>query len=97
MNIVKVCIPVLFVGLATMSTTSALATTPVNSVAVQCNWGKLTMEAIQEEDFEQGEHSSDPTGDGQGPGTADEPRAGLANVIEQGNLEATCEFIESML
>ncbi|WP_020682369.1 hypothetical protein [Marinobacterium rhizophilum] len=75
---------------------SALADPPVTSVAVECNWGKLTMESIQN-GFEQGPHSADPSGDGHGPGTADEPRAGLANVLEQGNLQALCEFIEDSL
>ncbi|GGO77263.1 hypothetical protein GCM10011348_06380 [Marinobacterium nitratireducens] len=70
---------------------------PVSSVTIECNWGTLTMESILDLDFDQGGHSSDPSGDGHGPGTADEPRAGLANVLERGNLQATCEFIESML
>ena len=43
--------------------------------------------------FPQGSHASDPSGDGHGPGTADEPRAGLANVVDQGDLEATCNLI----
>ena len=54
------------------------------------------MEAIGN-GFGQGPHSSDPSGDGHGPGTADEPRAGLANVVEMGNLQATCELIEGLL
>lgn len=60
------------------------------------NWGKLTSGAIAD-GFPQGQHSSDPSGDAHGPGTADEPRAGLANVVEQGNLGATVELIESLL
>ena len=64
--------------------------------AEPCNWGKLTAMAIAE-GFPQGPHSSDPSSDGHGPGTADEPRAGLANVVEQGNLKATCELISSLL
>jgi hypothetical protein len=55
------------------------------------------MEQVVEEDFPQGPHSSDPSGDGHGPGTADEPRAGLANVINQGDLQALCEFIQDAL
>ena len=47
--------------------------------------------------FPQGSHSSDPSGDGHGPGTADEPRVGLANVVAQGDLNATCELIDSLL
>lgn len=61
-----------------------------------CNWGELTASSIAA-GFGQGAHASDPSGDGHGPGTADEPRAGLANVAEQGNLQATCELIESLL
>ena len=59
-----------------------------------CNRGKLTSGAIQA-GFAQGPHASDPSEDGHGPATIDEPRVGLANVVEQGNLEATCEFIQS--
>lgn len=62
----------------------------------RCNWGRLTADAIAT-GFTQGPHSSDPSGDGHGPGTADEPRAGLANVVERGNLTATCELIASLL
>lgn len=61
-----------------------------------CNWGDLTSESIAG-GFDQGGHSSDPSSDGHGPGTADEPRAGLANVVGQGDLEATCELIEGLL
>ncbi len=75
---------------------AAYADPPVTTLSVECNWGTLTMTEIQG-GFPQGEHSADPSGDGHGPGTADEPRAGLANVLEPGNLEATCEFIESLL
>ncbi len=58
----------------------------------KCNWGQLTSSQIQE-GFPQGPHASDPSGDGHGPGTADEPRAGLPNILGQGDLQATCEFI----
>lgn len=61
------------------------------------NLGALTSYAISDLDFDQGEHSSDPSGDGQGPGTVDEPRAGLANVVERGNLELTIELILFLL
>ena len=60
------------------------------------NWGELTSEAIAD-GFPQGAHSSDPSGDGHGPGTADEPRAGLGNVVEQGNMGATVDLIKSLL
>ena len=59
---------------------------------VECNWGLLTKMAI-EGGFPQGEHASDPSGDGKGKDDADQPRAGLANVVERGNLQALCEFI----
>ena len=56
----------------------------VESITLQCNWGQVTVTAIKESNGKAlGEHSSSqPT-----------PRVGLANVIEQGNLEATCEFL----
>lgn len=47
-----------------------------------CNWGELTSSAIAE-GFAQGEHAS----------TQMNPRVGLANVVEQGNLNATCELL----
>lgn len=97
MKITKICIPVMLAGLAAISTSSVLAAPPIKAMTVECNWGTLTMEAIKDLNFEQGKHSSDPSGDGHGPGTADEPRAGLANVVEQGNLEYTCELIERLL
>ena len=61
------------------------------------NWGQLTAYAITELDFGQGPHASDPSGDGHGPGTADEPRDGIANVVEQGNIDATTDLIADML
>jgi hypothetical protein len=61
-----------------------------------CNWGELTADSIAA-GFPQGAHSSDPSGDGHGPGTVDEPRDGLANVVGKGDLEATCIVIESLL
>lgn len=85
----------LIAGLFMFSST-VLADPPVTSMSVECNWGKLTMESIQG-GFPQGEHSSDPSGDGFGPGTLDEPRVGLANVIEQGNLQAVCMLIKDLL
>ena len=62
-----------------------------------CNWGELTSGAIAGGAHEQGPHSSDPSGDGHGPGTVDEPRAGLGNVVSQGDLKATCVLIGSLL
>jgi len=69
---------------------------PASAERPSCNWGQLTSESVSE-GFDQGGHSSDPSDDGHGPGTLDEPRAGLANVVNQGDLEATCELIESLL
>ena len=60
------------------------------------NWGELTSDAIAN-GFPQGAHSSDPSGDGHGPGTADEPRAGLANVVNKGDMAATTNLIDSLL
>jgi hypothetical protein len=74
----------------------AMIVTPAAADPPDCNWGRLTAGAIAD-GFPQGPHSSDPSGDGHGPGTLDEPRAGLANVVEKGNLEATCELIEEAL
>lgn len=59
-----------------------------------CNLGQLTAASIAG-GFEQGAHASDPSGDGHGPGDADQPRVGLANVINKGDLEATCDFIRT--
>ncbi len=67
----------------------------VEKVSVECNWGRLTMEAIQN-GFPQGQHSADPAGDGRGEGV-DQPRKGIANVVERGNLRLTCELIQSLL
>jgi hypothetical protein len=56
-----------------------------------CNWGEVTSGAITEQDFPQGEHASQqPT-----------PRSGLPNIGlyegQQGDLEATCEFVDENL
>ena len=87
---------VLIVMAAMLFSTLALAQeVETTEVTVRCNWGLLTMEAIAD-GFPQGPHSSDPAGDGRGRGE-DQPRAGLGNAVERGNLQATCEFIESQL
>lgn len=67
---------------------------PVAADAPDCNWGQLTSEEISE-GFDQGPHASDPSGDGYGRYDADHRRVGVANVVEDGNLEATCIFIDS--
>ena len=59
----------------------------VTSVSIKCNWGKLTMAITP-----LGEHASDPSGDGRGP----EKRVGLANLIERGNMHATCDFLSGL-
>ena len=51
--------------------------------APECNWGEVTSGAIAE-GFDQGAHAS---------AFAGSPRTGLANVLEQGNLDATCLFV----
>jgi hypothetical protein len=86
----------MFAAAAALTASSAYATPPINNLTLECNWGTLTMTAIKG-GFNQGEHSSDPSGDGRGRGDADQPRVGLANVMNQGDLEATCEFIEMLL
>ena len=55
--------------------------------------GQLTKEANQTEGWSQGSHASDPSGDGKGKGDSDQPRSGLANVAEKGNLSATLDAI----
>ena len=71
-----------------MVASTGFAGPPVMSMAIDCNWGQLTMKATP-----LGGYASDPSGDGLGP----EDRVGLANVVEHGNLQATCEFIESLI
>lgn len=74
----------------------AYAGPPVTTVSVECNWGKLTMEVATEDGAYLGDHSADPSGDGVGPDDVDHERVGLANVVDPGNLQATCEFIASL-
>lgn len=64
-----------------------------NGGNLTCNWGELTADSAST----MGEHASDPSGDGTGPGDADQPRAGLANVVDKGNLAATCQLIRDLL
>jgi hypothetical protein len=89
----------MFVVMAFGLATSAMAdeiTISFNGGALTCNWGQLTSESIAA-GFEQGPHASDPSGDGYGPGDSDQPRVGLANVVDKGDLEATCNFIRDQL
>ena len=85
------------VMLLALASTFAVAEDVVpETVTVKCSWGELTMTAIKA-GFPQGAHSSDPSGDGKGKGDSDQPRKGLGNVVERGNLQATCEFIASQI
>ena len=80
-----------------ITTATILATLTLTSspAAATCNWGELTSTQIAE-GFDQGGHAADPSGDGHGPGTVDEPRIGLANIVELGNLTATCHLIAGL-
>ena len=54
---------------------------PAQAKSDKCNWGEATSNAIHNvEGWDQGEHSSN----------QENPRAGLANVFERGNLHLTC-------
>lgn len=53
MKISKVCIPVLFAGLATLFASFTYAGPPIQSMTIECNWGTLTMEMIKEQNFDQ--------------------------------------------
>jgi hypothetical protein len=81
----------LALGFATSSMAEEI-TIAFNGDLQSCNWGQLTYENIAN-GFEQGPHASDPGGDGRGSNDNDNPRVGLANVVELGNLDATCNFI----
>ena len=61
----------------------------------ECNWGAATATAIAD-GHDQGGHASDPSQDGHGSDTADEPRVGLANMTIQGELDETCQFITEL-
>lgn len=57
------------------------------------NWGERTSSSIAD-GFDQGGHASDPSGDGKGPGSSDEPRDGLANAGgEKGDLSNTMDAL----
>ena len=89
-KIVALSAAVGFAGAMLIGAGTATAESP------SCNWGQLRAGTIAA-GFAQGAHSSDPSGDGHGPGTADEPRAGLANLVAKGDLNATCELKDSLL
>lgn len=74
------------VGLATVLGVGFLAAPAASAEKPACNWGGLTAGAIAA-GFDQGAHASQQAN----------PRVGLANVVEQGDLQATCELIEASL
>ncbi len=61
-----------------------LAMVPLSASAAppSCNWGQVTSAAIAG-GFDQGGHASSQA----------TPRVGLANVVNKGDLNATCEFV----
>lgn len=71
-----------------------------NDVTIEFNGGELRCNLGQiaaDNSDTQGEHSSDPSGDGKGKNDPDHDRVGLANILNRGDLEATCEFIACAL
>lgn len=92
----KTCIRSVIAATIAVAASNALAQPPIENVTIECNWGTLTMESIKD-GFDQGQHSSDPGSNGRGKDDPDQPRAGLGNVVNQGDLQATCEFIEALL
>ena len=56
------------------------------------NWGQATSGAISG-GWDQGGHASDPSGDGKGKGDTDQPRSGLANVGDRGDLSGTMDAL----
>jgi hypothetical protein len=74
------------VGVFTALGLGAVASPAAAANAPDCNWGGLTAGAIAE-GFDQGGHASQQAN----------PRVGLANVVERGNLQATCQLIEGLL
>ncbi|SFC35432.1 hypothetical protein [Tropicimonas isoalkanivorans] len=57
------------------------------------SWGDATSGAISG-GFNQGAHASDPSGDGKGKGSNDEPRSGLANAGgKKGDLSNTMDAL----
>lgn len=61
---------------------AAVAAVPAQA-APACSWGKLTSSSIAD-GFDQGGHASSFAGS---------PRLGLANVVNQGDLAATCALL----
>lgn len=83
------------VGIAAISATTVLAGSGKQPPGKRAggSWGDVTAEAV-EGGFPQGGHASDPSGDGHGPGTNDEPRAGLANAGgKRGDLSNTMDAL----
>ena len=67
-------------GLAAASFAFAASTASADQPS--CNWGQVTAEAIAD-GFDQGGHASNQAN----------PRVGLANVVSQGDLNATCTLL----
>ena len=62
-----------------------MAALGVHVLSVQCNWGQPTMEHIQQGFDAQGPYIIRSSScDGRGPGTNDEPRMVLGNVVVTG-------------
>ena len=57
------------------------------------NWGKLTSILITELDWAQGTHASDPLG----TGPQNIERVGLARVTGEPDMEATTDFIATLI
>ena len=78
---------------------------------IDCSWGEWTRQGLMGESLDgefsafddpgyMGEHSSDPSGDGKGPGSSDEPRVGIGNLVdgvpgETSPTEAICAAVAS--
>lgn len=73
------------VGIVALASAGLAA--PAQAAKPSCNWGQTTAEAIAD-GFDQGAHASSFAGS---------KRAGLANVVNKGDLNALCEFIAGEL
>lgn len=74
------------VAAAAAAAAGAMFAPATSAAPPSCNWGTLTADSIAA-GFDQGGHASgEPT-----------PRVGLPNVVNKGDLNATCELIKSLL
>ena len=69
---------------------NAIPAPALSTLSIECKWGTLTVEPISN-GVEQGDHSLDPSGDG------DQPRVGAAKAVDQARLDATCNLIEYLM